>query len=191
MVGKVFFLALLVVLSTSLHIQGEEALQHEAVGEKRNLYLVVKNLYLTSCSFCPEKNFGTVRRPNIKKLNVFVGEQYPTETSKWESEDLGNGQFRFRNIGSDRYLAWCQDQCKMGSPISIISTKPDIPNTRWRVEQRSDGKYTLKATNGQYLGFCNGCLTGGFLAYKGVNYIALANKSDQNDEWAGFSFNYI
>lgn len=79
----------------------------------------------------------------------------------------------------------------MGIPISIISTRADIPNTKWRVEQRSDGNYALKATNGQYLGFCDGCLTGGFLAYNGVKYIAVANKSDQNDEWAGFSFKYI
>ncbi len=76
----------------------------------------------------------------------------------------------------------------MSTPISIISKDPNIPNTRFTVETRSDGQKALKASNGQYLGFCNGCLSGGFLAYKGVNYIAVANKGDINDEWAGWSF---
>lgn len=71
MIGKALILALLAVLCTSLHFEGE----HQAAGEKRNLYLVVKNLYMSSCSFCPEKNFGTALSPNVKRLNVFVGNQ--------------------------------------------------------------------------------------------------------------------
>ena len=101
-------------------------------------------------------------------------------------ESFPDGTAKFKRLDTGSYLAWCQDECKMGSPISIISTRADIPNTVWRVETRSDGKVALKATNGKYLGLCNGCLTGGFLAYKGVDLIGLANKDNINDEWAGF-----
>ena len=182
---KILFAVLLMVMATAIHLESEHGPLHE--GEKKNVYLKVNGQrFLTGCSFCPQKNFGTARNWNIKQLKVFVGETQPTAASRFEMESFPDGTAKFKRLDTGSYLAWCQDECKMGSPISIISTRADIPNTVWRVETRSDGKVALKATNGKYLGLCNGCLTGGFLAYKGVDLIGLANKDNINDEWAGF-----
>lgn len=181
---QILFALLLMVMATAIHLESEHRPVHE--GEKKNVYLKVNGQrYLTGCSFCPEKNFGTARNWNIKQLKVFVGETSPTEASKFEMESFPDGSVKFKRLDTGTYLAWCQNECKMSSPITIISTRADIPNTLWKLETRSDGKRALKASNGKYLGLCNGCITGGFLAYKGVDLIGLANKDDINDPWAG------
>ena len=60
------------VMATAIHLEAEHGPVHE--GEKKEVYLKINGRrYLTGCSSCPEKNFGTIKDWNIKELKVFIG----------------------------------------------------------------------------------------------------------------------
>lgn len=70
---KILFAVLLMAMATAIHLESEHVPVHQ--GEKKNVYLKFNGQrYLSGCSFCPEKNFGTPRNWNIKQLKAFVGE---------------------------------------------------------------------------------------------------------------------
>lgn len=99
----------------------------------------------------------------------------------------GDGSVRLLNQENNRYLAWCESECNMGSAVSIISNDPNRPNAKFYMVERNDGQWALKASNGKYIQFCNGCISTGLINEK-IDYVAMATGVDLNEPWAGFTF---
>jgi len=158
-----------------------EAVQQPVVIPSANIKIALKadtSNYLARCNGCV---------PNGKVDNAAIHAKTPATYAQFTLEKLPNGKYALK-ADNEKYLSRCHNCIPGGAYLdsATVHVKAEellgAPYAQFDLAQLKNGKYTLRADTGMYLGRCNGCVPRG--AYADNAFIHVTEDKVQTAPWA-------